>query len=74
MCLQEKARLLLEEGEKVQFTQLGKNKGKGKIQLKMNIKKELKCLFYKKKVHMKKKCLRFKEQVEKKGTSLSFML
>lgn len=53
MCAHKEERLLLEEGEKVYFTQLGKkkqgkNKGKEKINPKTNM-KESKCSFCKKK-------------------------
>ena len=66
MCVQEEERLLMEQGEKVLFTipsdqrkNKPKNKGKGKVQPKADI-KESTCFFYKKKEHMKKDCMKHK--------------
>ncbi|XP_057492409.1 uncharacterized protein LOC130777999 [Actinidia eriantha] len=65
MCVQEEERLGMEEGEKVNFTIQGKKKkaqakNKGKIPAQLDIKKESKCFFSKKKGHMKKDCSKFK--------------
>ena len=64
MCVQEKGRLMMEEGEKVNLTTFGKKrkdqaKRKGKIPVQPGI-KESKCFFCKKKGHMKKDCSKFK--------------
>ena len=70
----------MEQREKVFFTILGnqrknkpKNKGKGKVQPKINIKKESTCFFHKKKGHMKKDFMKHKVWLEKKGISFSFV-
>ena len=62
------------------FTLLGsskrkkaKNKGKGKLEPMLDIKKESKCFFYKKKGHMKKDCLKHREWLDKKG-NLNFFV
>ena len=59
--------LLMEQGEKVLFTipsnqrrNKPKNKGKGKVQLKANIKKDSMCFFYKKKGRLKKDRMKHK--------------
>ena len=53
----------------------GKNqadkKGKNKVLPQGSIKRESKCLFYKKKGHMKKDCTKFKKWLENKGNSIS---
>ena len=56
MCVQEEDRLLMEQREKMLFTIPGnqrnnkpKNKGKGKVQPKEDIKKKSTCFFCKKK-------------------------
>ncbi|GFY88656.1 hypothetical protein Acr_06g0005960 [Actinidia rufa] len=72
MCVQEEGRLGMEEGEKVNFTIQGKKKKdqakyKGKIPAQLDIKKESKCFFCKKKGHMKKDCSKFKSWLDKKG-------
>ena len=46
-------------------------KGKGKLLLQGEIKKEYECFFCKKKGHMKKKCPKFKAWLEKKGNQPS---
>ena len=70
----------MEEGEKVHFSLLGsskkkkaKNKGKGKLEPKSDIKKESKCFFCKKKGHMKKNCLKHRKWLAKKGNFNSFV-
>ena len=79
MCVQEKVRLMIEEGEKVNLTTFGKKikdkiKEKGKIHVHPSIKKELKYFFFcKKKGHMKKDCSKFKIWLDKKGTQFSFI-
>ena len=54
MCVQDEGKLMMEEGEMVNLTTLGKKmkdqtKGKGKILVHPSIKKESKCFFCKKK-------------------------
>ncbi|KAK9741622.1 hypothetical protein RND81_03G117900 [Saponaria officinalis] len=75
MCVQEERRLLMEEGEKVNFTTTSsskkknyhyKEKGKGKITADPTIKKESKCHFCKKKGHIQKDCPGFKAWLMKK--------
>ncbi|KAK9668302.1 hypothetical protein RND81_13G049500 [Saponaria officinalis] len=65
MCVQEDGRLLMEEGEKVNFTTASsskkkndhyKGKGKGNISVEPTIKKEPNCHFCKKKGHIQKDC------------------
>ena len=70
----------MEEGEKVHFTLPGsskkkkvKNEGKGKLKPTLDIKKETKCIFCKKKGHMKKDCLKHREWLAKKGNFNSFV-
>ena len=72
MCVQEKGRLMMEEGEKVNLVNFGKKmkdqvKGKGNIPIHPNKKKESKYFFCKKKGHMKKDCSKFKIWLDKKG-------
>ncbi|CAH9096323.1 unnamed protein product [Cuscuta europaea] len=72
MCVQEEHRLAMEEGEKVNLTfserkKKDRAKGKGKLSVKPDIKKESKCFFCKKKGHMKKDCSKFQNWLEKKG-------
>ncbi|KAL5717992.1 hypothetical protein ACHQM5_010938 [Ranunculus cassubicifolius] len=74
MCVQEESRLVMELGENAMLavqgmgnTQ-GKQKGKGKMHPKADIKKN-RCFFCKKTGHMKKECAKFKEWLEKKGFS-----
>ena len=70
----------MEQGEKVLFSipcnqrkiKL-KNKGKGKVQPKVDIKNESTCFFCKKKRHLKKDCMKHKVWLEKKGISFSFV-
>ena len=80
MCVQEEEQLLIEQGGEGAFTIPGnqrknkpKNKGKGKVQPKADIKKESTCFFCKKKGHMKKDCVKHKVWLEKKGISSSFV-
>ena len=68
----------MEQGEKVLFTipsnqrkNKPKNKGNGKVQPKVDIKKESMCYFCKKKGHMKKHCMKHKVWLEQKGISFS---
>src|ERR1044072_9256079 len=73
----EEERLLMDKGEKVNFTVHGKKKrdhakNKGTIPPQAVIKKD-KCFFCKKKWHMKKDCLKFKNWLEKKGTPFTFV-
>ena len=76
MCVQEEGRLLAEQGEIPQSAHLaiqGKGKtranqkGKGKLPAQVDIKKESKCFFCKKKGHAKKDCEKFAIWLEKKG-------
>ena len=69
---------MMEEGEMVNLTTFGKKmkdqvKGKEKIHVDPSIKKESNCVFYKKKIHMKKDCSKFKIWLEKKGTQVYFV-
>ena len=48
-------------------------KGKHQIPPKVDIKKDEKRFFYKKKGHVKKKCLKFQKWLEKKGNPTSFV-
>ena len=73
MCVQEEGRLMMEEGENVNFTTFGKKrndqaKRKGNIPIQRGIKKESKCFFRK-----KNDCLKFKIWLDKKGTQFSFV-
>ncbi|KAL5738039.1 hypothetical protein ACOSP7_030800 [Xanthoceras sorbifolium] len=67
MCVQEEGRLLMEQGDNAMLAIQGKgkteanHKDKGKIPPKVDIKKESKCFFCKKKGHMKKDCAKFKK-------------
>ncbi|KAL5809191.1 hypothetical protein ACOSQ3_029882 [Xanthoceras sorbifolium] len=69
----------LEQSDSVMLATQGKGriqvnqKGKGKIPPKADIKKESKCLFCKKKGHMKKDCAKFKKWLEDKGNQISFV-
>ncbi|KAK9727064.1 hypothetical protein RND81_05G255700 [Saponaria officinalis] len=76
MCVQEEGRLLMEEGEKVNFTTTSsskkkkdhyKGKGKGKIHAELTIEKEPKCHFCKKKGHIQENCPGFKAWLVQKG-------
>lgn len=72
MCAQEKARVAMEEGERMNlsFSKRKKKdhaKYKSKIHVKLDIKKESKCFFCKKKGHMKKECFKYKDCLHKKG-------
>ena len=89
MCVQEEERLVMELGESAMLaTTFGKNKrndtsqtytsksnqkGKGRIPLQADIKKEIKCFFCKRKGHVKKDCPKFKKWLEKKGNISSFV-
>ena len=78
MCVQEKERLIVKEGKRVNLTVHGKKKrdqpkNKDKIHAQPVIKKESKCFFCKKKWHMKKDCLKFKSWMDKKGTLFDFV-
>lgn len=78
MCVQEEHRLALQEGEKVNLTfserkKKDRAKDKGKIPVKLDIKKESKCFFCKKKRYMKKECSKFKNWLDMKGIQLSFV-
>ena len=80
MCVQEEGRLTLEMGESAHYVAQGKhkvaqakNKGKGKLPVHKEMKKEPKCFFCKKKGHFKKDCLKFKAWLDKKGTLTSFV-
>ena len=82
MCVQEEERLVMELGESAMLvTTHGKNKrndtshtytsksdqkGKGRIPPRVDIKKENKCFFCKRKRHEKKDCPKFKKWFEKK--------
>ena len=67
MCAQEEERLIMELGESAFMATQGKNKnqakqkGKGKVPPQVEIKKESKCFFCKKKGHMKKDCVKFQK-------------
>ncbi|TXG69669.1 hypothetical protein EZV62_004604 [Acer yangbiense] len=73
MCVQEQQRLVMELGESAMLTTHGKGKsqanqkGKGKIPLQADIKKDSKCFFCKKKGHMKKECVKFQKWLKDKG-------
>ena len=85
MCIEEKGRLLMEQGEssmlvtQEKYHNRGMNqsenqankKGKSKIPPQGGIKKESKCFFCKKKGHVKKDCAKFKKWLEDKGKSIS---
>jgi len=81
MYVPEEERLVMEMGESALLTNAcGKNKttksqanqkGNGKIQPQVDIKKVAKFFFCKKKGHMKKNCHRFYKWLEKKGKSIS---
>ena len=82
MCVQEKWRLMMEQGESVMVITQKKwkkgkyqasQKGKPQIPPKADIKKKEKCFFCKKKEHMKKKCLKFHKWLEKKGNLTSLV-
>ncbi|XP_074288427.1 uncharacterized protein LOC141613585 [Silene latifolia] len=82
MCVQEKGRLLMEEGEKVNLTVASSSKrqkdhtkdmGKGKISAEPAIKKESTCFFCKKKGHMKIDCIKFKAWLKKKANFHAFV-
>ena len=80
MCVQKEERLLVEQDEKMLFTlpnskgkNNAKNKGNGKTQPKVGIKKESTSFFCKKKGDMKKDCAKHKAWHEKKDTSFSFV-
>ncbi|RVW30939.1 Retrovirus-related Pol polyprotein from transposon TNT 1-94 [Vitis vinifera] len=82
MCVQEKGRLLMEQGESAMLVTQRKGKkgksqasqkGKQQIPPKSDIKKDEKCFFCKKKGHVKKKCLKFQNWLEKKGNPTSFV-
>ncbi|OIT29527.1 hypothetical protein A4A49_53999 [Nicotiana attenuata] len=66
-------RLLMETGESAFMDTQGKRshqakkKGKGKIPLETDIKKESLCFFCSKKGHMKKDCVKLQKWLEKKG-------
>ena len=81
MCVQEEGRLMMEQGESVMLVMQKKGK-KGKSQdsqkdkhqvpPKVDIKKDEKCFFCKKKGHVKK-CLKFQKWLEKKGNPTSLV-
>ena len=89
MCVQEDERLEMEMGESAMLaTNFGKNKrndtshtytsksnqkGKCRIPPQVDIKKENKCFFCKRKGHVKKDCPKFKKWLEKKGNLSSFV-
>ena len=79
MCVQEEGRLTMELGESALMATQGKNhnqakpKGKGKIPIQGEIKKEFKCLFCKKKGHIRRDCPKFKTWLEKKGNPISLV-
>ncbi|GMI78222.1 hypothetical protein HRI_001491500 [Hibiscus trionum] len=79
MCDQEEGRLILEMVESAQTVTQGKRsvqakqKGKAKMQLQADIKKEFTCFFCKKKRHVKNDCFKNKCWLEKKGKSISLV-
>ena len=79
MCVQEERRLMMEQGESVMLVTQKKGKSqasqkmKHQIPPKVDIKKDKKCFFCKKKGHVKKKCLKFQKWLEKKGNPTSFV-
>ena len=77
MCVQEEGRLLMEQGESTFLTYQGKNKyqakdkGKGRVPVQADIRKESKCFFCKKKGHIKNDCVKFQQWLKKKGNPIS---
>ncbi|PIN14720.1 hypothetical protein CDL12_12642 [Handroanthus impetiginosus] len=67
MKLKESAMLATQEKEKVQANK----KEKGKIHSQIDIKKEFKCHFCKKKGHIKRDCVKFQKLLENKGNPIS---
>ena len=55
------------------YTSKSNQKGKGKIPHRVDIKKENKCFFCKRKGHVKKDCPKFKKWLENKGNLPSFV-
>ena len=55
------------------YTSKSNQKGKGRIPPQVDIKKENKCFFCKRKGHVKKDCPKFKKWLEKKGNLPSFV-
>ena len=77
MCVQEVGRLVMAEGEKLNFTTFEKkkndhtkDKGKGQFPANQAITKESSCFFCKKKGHMKKDRVKFKAWLKKNGNFL----
>ena len=89
MCVQEEEKLVMELGESAMltttfrknkrnetsqtYTSKSNQKGKGRIPPQVDIKKENKCFFYKRKGHVKKYCPKFKKWLEKKRNLSSFV-
>ncbi|WJZ82690.1 hypothetical protein VitviT2T_002425 [Vitis vinifera] len=77
MCVQGEGRLMMEQGESVVLVTQKKGKSqtsqkmKHQIPPKVDIKKDEKCFFCKKKGHVKQKCLKFQKWLEKKESQLS---
>jgi hypothetical protein len=73
MCVQEEGRLVKEQGESAMLATREKGesqanqKGKGKMPPPIDIKKDSKCSFCKKKGHMKKECAKFQKWLAYKG-------
>ena len=55
------------------YTSKSNQKGKGRVPPQVDIKKENKCFFCKRKGHVKKDCPKFKKWLEKKGNLSSFV-
>ncbi|RVX14397.1 hypothetical protein CK203_017243 [Vitis vinifera] len=79
MCVQKEGRLMMEQGESVMLVTQKKGKSqasqkmKHRIPPKVDIKKDEKCFFCKKKGHVKKKCLKFQKWLEKKDDYSRYM-
>ncbi|XP_060196887.1 uncharacterized protein LOC132626146 [Lycium barbarum] len=75
MCIQEEGRLLMETGESAFMATQGKKtyqankkwKGKAPVEPELDIKKESKSRFCRKKGHIKKDCIKYQKWLEKKG-------
>ena len=61
------------QGRNKNQTNQAKQKGKEKVALKADIKKESACFFCKKNGHLKKDCAKYKRWLEKKGNPTSFV-